>query len=62
MIVDADLQSQEALEDVASSKLRHEEASLPENASEPSGDAASLQKALREMRARYEVSRARFPI
>lgn len=47
--------SKEALEDVASSKLHHEEASLPEDTSEPSGDAVSLQKALREMRARYEI-------
>lgn len=61
-IVDADLQSKEALEDVASSRLLLEEAIPQEDASLPSGDAGSLQKAMREMRGRYEASRAQFPI
>ncbi|KAI9437750.1 hypothetical protein H4582DRAFT_1957334 [Lactarius indigo] len=51
----ANLQTKEALEDVASSKLHHEEASPQEDASVPSGDAVSLQKAMREMRSRYEI-------
>ncbi|KAH9048365.1 hypothetical protein EDB84DRAFT_1457717 [Lactarius hengduanensis] len=47
--------SKEALEDVASSKLHRDEAGPQEDASVPSGDAVSLQKAMREMRSRYEI-------
>ncbi|KAH9001990.1 hypothetical protein EDB86DRAFT_3063524 [Lactarius hatsudake] len=43
------------LEDVASSKLHRDEAGPQEDASVPSGDALSLQKAMREMRSRYEI-------
>jgi hypothetical protein len=38
------------------SKLFHEEPNLLDDASIPSGDVVLLQKAMREMRARYEVS------
>jgi hypothetical protein len=54
-IIYTDLQSMSALEDNVRSKVLHEEANLPDDASIPSGDVVSLQKAMREMRARYEV-------
>lgn len=38
------------------SKMFHDEPSLLDDALIPSGDVVSLQKAMREMRARYEVS------
>lgn len=41
------------------SKLLHEEVALQDDASISSGDVVSLQKAMREMRARYEVSTTR---
>ena len=44
------------LEDNVRSKLLHEDASPQDDASIPSGDVVSLQKSIREMRARYEVS------
>jgi len=46
----------DALEDSIRNKLSNEEASPQDDASIPSGDVVSLQKAMREMRARYEVS------
>lgn len=55
-----DLQSMDALEDSVRSKLPQDEASLRDDASLPSGDVVSLQKAMREMRARYEVSTTHF--
>jgi hypothetical protein len=51
-----DLQGMDALEDSVRSKLPQDEASLQDDASLPSGDVVSVQKAMREMRARYEVS------
>ena len=56
-----DLQSMDALEDSVRSKLPQDEASLQDDASLPSGDVVSVQKAMREMRARYEVSTTHFP-
>ncbi|KAI0305786.1 hypothetical protein B0F90DRAFT_1107560 [Multifurca ochricompacta] len=48
--------SMEALEeDSMRSKLPHDEVNLQVDGSIPPGDAVSLQKALREMRARYEI-------
>jgi hypothetical protein len=40
------------------SKMLHEEPNVLDDALIPSGDVVSLQKAMREMRARYEVSKA----
>ena len=51
-----DLQSMDALEDSVRSRLPQDEASPQDDASIPSGDVVSLQKGMREMRARYEVS------
>jgi hypothetical protein len=45
-----------ALEDSVGNKLPLEEMNLQDDASLPSGDVVSLQKSMREMRARYEVS------
>jgi hypothetical protein len=57
IIKTTDLQSMGALEDCVRSKLFNDEASPQDDASIPSGDAISLQKAMREMRSRYEVSK-----
>ena len=51
------LQSMDALEDRVRRKLPQDEASPQDDASIPSGDVVSLQKAMREMRSRYEVSK-----
>jgi hypothetical protein len=45
-----------ALEGNVRSKMFLEESNPPDDALIPSGDVVSLQKAMREMRARYEVS------
>lgn len=45
-----------ALEGNVRSKMSHEEPNLPDDTLIPSGDVVSLQKGMREMRARYEVS------
>lgn len=45
-----------ALECNVRSKITHEEPNLLDDTLIPSGDAVSLQKGMREMRARYEVS------
>ncbi|KAH9957889.1 hypothetical protein BC827DRAFT_1137068 [Russula dissimulans] len=47
--------SMSALEENVRSKPIHEEASLQDDVSIPNGDMVSLQKAMREMRARYEI-------
>jgi hypothetical protein len=52
----------DALEDSVRSKLPHDEANPQDDASIPSGDVVSLQKAMREMRARYEVSNMHSPL
>lgn len=44
------------LEGNARGKILHEEPNLVDEALIPSGDVVSVQKAMREMRARYEVS------
>ena len=56
IIETTDLQSMDALEDSVRNKLPNDEAGSQDDASIPSGDVVSLQKAMREMRARYEVS------
>jgi hypothetical protein len=56
IIETTDLQSMDALEDSIRNKRPNEEVSPQDDASIPSGDVVSLQKAMREMRARYEVS------
>jgi hypothetical protein len=56
IIETTELQSMDALEDSIRNRLPDEEASPQDDASIPSGDVVSLQKAMREMRARYEVS------
>lgn len=45
-----------ALEGNVRSKMSHDEPNLLDDALIPSGDVVSLQKGMREMRARYEVS------
>jgi len=45
-----------ALEGNVRGKVHQEEANVQDDALIPSGDVVSLQKAMREMRARYEVS------
>lgn len=56
MIFETDLQSMNALEGSARGKMLHEEPKPVDDALIPSGDVVSVQKAMREMRARYEVS------
>jgi hypothetical protein len=48
------------LEDNIRNKLPHDEANPHDDTSMPPGDTVSLQKAMREMRARYEVSTIQF--
>lgn len=56
MIFEADVQSMNALEGNARGKMLPEEPKLVDDALIPTGDVVSVQKAMREMRARYEVS------
>ena len=56
MIFETDLQSMNALEGNARGKMLPEEPKLMDDALIPTGDVVSVQKAMREMRARYEVS------
>jgi hypothetical protein len=57
-IANLEFQSMKTLEDNVRNNLPYEEANVQDDASIPSGDVASLQKSMREMRARYEVSTA----
>ncbi|SRR6266436_1205431 len=55
-VSETESQNMTALEGNVRSKILHEEPNVLDDALIPSGDIVPLQKAMREMRARYEVS------